>query len=73
MTETRIKVLRTANQLSDSADMGEVKEQSYQYYKRGVAAISLEATGTGKVKWVLLLSFFIVEIIQKMMISDVQH
>lgn len=33
LTETRVKVLRAANNLSGEADMSEVKEQSYHYYK----------------------------------------
>lgn len=32
LVETRIEVLRAANQLSDSEDMQEVKKQSYDYY-----------------------------------------
>lgn len=36
LTETRIEVLRAANQLSEDADMSEVKEQSYQYYKKAL-------------------------------------
>lgn len=34
LTETRIEVLRAANKLSDTADMSEVKRQSYDYYKK---------------------------------------
>ena len=37
LTETRIEVLRAANQLSDQTDMSEVREQSYQYYKKALA------------------------------------
>ena len=33
LTETRIEVLRAANQLSVDVDMSEVKAQSYEYYK----------------------------------------
>lgn len=33
LTETRIEVLRAANQLSVDTDMTEVKEQSYRYYR----------------------------------------
>lgn len=36
LTETRITVLRAANQLSDDVDMTEVKEQSYEYYKHAL-------------------------------------
>ncbi len=36
LTETRIIVLRAANQLSDEVDMAEVREQSYQYYKESI-------------------------------------
>lgn len=36
LTETRIEVLRTANKLDNSVDMGNVKEQSYKYYKRAL-------------------------------------
>ena len=36
LTETRIVVLRTANQLSDDTDMSEVKKQSYDYYKKAL-------------------------------------
>lgn len=34
LTETRIEVLRAANKLSDAADMNEVKQQTYNYYKK---------------------------------------
>lgn len=37
LTETRIIVLRAANQLSDDVDMSEVREQSYEYYKRALS------------------------------------
>lgn len=37
LTETRITVLRAANQLSDDIDMAEVKKQSYEYYKRALS------------------------------------
>ena len=33
LTETRIKVLRAANKLSDDVDMNIVKQQTYNYYK----------------------------------------
>lgn len=33
LTETRIEVLRAANQLSKEVDMGEVRRQSYDYYR----------------------------------------
>ena len=36
LTETRVEVLRAANQLSDQTDMSEVREQSYHYYKRAL-------------------------------------
>ena len=36
LTESRIEVLRAANKLSDDVDMKEVKEQSYEYYKRSL-------------------------------------
>ena len=36
LTETRIIVLRAANQLSDEVDMTEVREQSYEYYKDAI-------------------------------------
>lgn len=36
LTATRIEVLRAANQLPDTVDMSEVKEQSYEYYKRAL-------------------------------------
>lgn len=31
LTETRIIILKAANQLSDEVDMSEVKKESYQY------------------------------------------
>lgn len=37
LTETRIIVLRAANQLSEDVDMSEVREQSYEYYKRALS------------------------------------
>lgn len=37
LTETRITVLRAANQLSDDVDMSEVRAQSYEYYKRALS------------------------------------
>jgi len=33
LTDTRITVLRAANQLSDDADMSVVREESYRYYQ----------------------------------------
>lgn len=36
LTDTRIKVLRAANQLTDAIDMCEVKKQSYDYYKNAL-------------------------------------
>lgn len=36
LTETRIEVLRAANQLSEDVDMSEVKQQSYEYYQEAL-------------------------------------
>ena len=36
LMETRIKVLRAANKLSDDIDMSEVERQSYVYYKKAL-------------------------------------
>ncbi len=36
LTETRIKVLRAANQLSDEEDMKEVEKESYHYYQKAL-------------------------------------
>ena len=36
LTETRIEVLRAANQLSEEIDMSEVQKQSYDYYKKAI-------------------------------------
>lgn len=36
LTETRIKVLRAANKLSDLTDMREVRRQSYNYYQNAL-------------------------------------
>ena len=36
LTETRIKVLRAANQLSDEVDMNEVEKESYRYYQKAL-------------------------------------
>lgn len=36
LTETRIEVLRAANQLSTDVDMSEVKKQSYEYYQNAL-------------------------------------
>lgn len=38
LTETRIIVLRAANQLSDDVDMTEVEKQSYEYYRQALRA-----------------------------------
>lgn len=37
LTETRIEVLRAANQLDDNVDMSEVKQQSYEYYQMALS------------------------------------
>lgn len=37
LTETRITVLRAANQLTEDVDMSEVREQSYEYYRRALS------------------------------------
>ena len=34
LTKTRIKVLRSANNLSNDVDMSEIQRQSYEYYKQ---------------------------------------
>ena len=36
LVSTRIIVLRTANKLSDDADMSTVEKESYAYYKRAL-------------------------------------
>ena len=36
LTDTRIEVLRAANQLDDTVDMSEVKEKSYEYYQNAL-------------------------------------
>ncbi len=36
LAETRIEVLRAANKLSRDTDMGEVKKQSHDYYKKAL-------------------------------------
>ena len=36
LTQTRIEVLRAANQLSDDVDMSEVKRQSFEYYQNAL-------------------------------------
>ena len=36
LTETRIEVLRAANQLSNDVDMSEVKKQSLEYYQNAL-------------------------------------
>lgn len=36
LTETRIEVLRAANQLNETVDMSEVKKKSYEYYKEAL-------------------------------------
>lgn len=37
LTETRIEVLRAANQLSNDVDMFEVRKHSYEYYQNALA------------------------------------
>ena len=34
LTQTRIEVLRAANQLPDDTDMSEIKRQSFEYYQK---------------------------------------
>lgn len=36
LTESRIEVLRAVNQLSDDADMSEIKARSYEYYRKAL-------------------------------------
>ena len=36
LTETRIEVLRAANELSDDVDMSDVKKQTFEYYKNAL-------------------------------------
>lgn len=36
LTETRMEVLRAANQLSDDTDMKEVRQQTYHYYQKAL-------------------------------------
>lgn len=36
LVDTRIEVLRAANQLADDVDMGEIEVQSYRYYNRAL-------------------------------------
>lgn len=36
LTETRIMVLRAANQLAEDEDMSEVREQTFEYYKKAL-------------------------------------
>ena len=36
LTETRIEVLRAANQLGNDVDMSEVKKQSFKYYQKAL-------------------------------------
>ncbi len=36
LTETRIQVLRAANQLSNEVDLSEVRKQSYHYYQKAL-------------------------------------
>ncbi len=38
LVETRIEVLRAVNKLDNFTDMTEVKEQSYDYYKKALSA-----------------------------------
>lgn len=44
LTETRITVLRAANQLSDDVEMSDVKEQSYLYYQKALSDIAMWRT-----------------------------
>lgn len=37
LTETRIKVLRAANQLDEKTDMSDVEKQSFYYYKKALS------------------------------------
>lgn len=37
LVETRIQVLRAANQLDESVDMSQVKDESYTYYKTALS------------------------------------
>lgn len=37
LTETRIKVLRAANQLDETTDMSDVEKQSFYYYKKALS------------------------------------
>ena len=37
LADTRVEVLRAANELDDSADLHEVRAQSYDYYKEALA------------------------------------
>ena len=36
LTETRIEVLRAANQLSDAIDMSEVQRETFNYYQKAL-------------------------------------
>jgi len=36
LTETRIEVMRAANQLNNDVDMSEVKQQSFEYYQNAL-------------------------------------
>jgi len=36
LTKTRVQVLRAANMLEDSIDMGEVEKESYNYYAQSI-------------------------------------
>lgn len=36
LTETRIRILRSANQLSDEVNMNEVEKESYRYYQKAL-------------------------------------
>ena len=36
LTQTRIEVLRAANQLPDDTDMSEIKRQSFEYYQKAL-------------------------------------
>ena len=44
LTETRIEVLRAANQLGTDIDMSEVKKQSREYYQNSLKIILIQPT-----------------------------
>ena len=56
LTETRITVLRAANQLSDDMDMSYVKEQSYLYIKNLFWKITMWHT------WFLMVTNLLVQV-----------